>query len=174
MGSVGNHNLEGSMAEFLCRESECFLWQFIYAVPATNQWKFQGKLSTDTRTHCERCRRGLKEDIGHCLWECHKAERVWRWIVSIINITLVNRKHAQLSVTQALVGEPLQQHVPIKWWCSLRVAALWQTWLARNVEVIPKDSFRATQTKIWQQVKTEMLNEWRRCQHQVKEGVFSE
>jgi hypothetical protein len=64
-----------------------FLWQMLYWVPATQQWRFPKASRIDDQVHCTRCRRNQVEDIHHCIWSCPRSSRVWRWFTTLIQST---------------------------------------------------------------------------------------
>lgn len=66
-------------------------------------------------THYERCNQNIVEDVAHYFWECWKVIGVWRWIKKILPLTSVDPQPSHLSVTQALIGEPLEYHVSVFW-----------------------------------------------------------
>lgn len=159
----------------MAEKINALLWQVIFHALTTNHWIFSSFLRSDPSMFCERCNRGLTEDIPHCFWECYKARRIWRWIESLRHITAVNQDPIQLTMTQALIVEPIHEHAPKKWWGSLRAVTIWHIWISRNQEVIAEKRHHSTSTKakIWHQVKNDMRNEWARRMQHVKTRAMS-
>lgn len=134
--------------KFRPEKINAFLWQVLFFAPATNRWRFKNKPRSDAATHCPRCHSNRVEDLANCLWECPRASKIWRWTVDLIPITAVCSTSIQLTNTQALIAEPLDDHVPRYWWRSVRAATIWNIWLARNQEAILKKRSPTAETKI--------------------------
>lgn len=79
-----------------------------------------------------RCRLGVAEDVNHVFWECLKVHLVWNWIRFMLQLMTTQPEDAvQLTMSHALIGEPLEDavSVPKAWWALLRAAAIWFIWI---------------------------------------------
>lgn len=161
---------------FRIEKINSFLWQVLFNAPATNRWRNRNKPHSDVANHSPRCHRNRLEDLEHCLWECPRGRKMWKWTIKLIPITAVCTTSIQLTTTQALIVEPLDDHVPRFWWRSVRAATIWHIWTARNQEAIPKKRapFVGTKAKIWQQVHRDLINEWNRRVEQCAKGIIME
>lgn len=67
-----------------------------------------------------------------------------------------------ITVTQALIGEPLDFEPFEKWWAALRASTIWFVWIARNVESRQEKHIplAATKGKIWHSLKLYMRMAW--------------
>lgn len=77
---------------------------------------------------------------------------------------------------QALIEEPLDVHIPKKWWAALRNTTIWHVWLARNLTVIQKkpEHPKATKANIWMQMKTYLIAEGEEKRQQIIVGKCDE
>lgn len=148
--------------DFRVEKINSFMWQIVFNALTTNPKYFQRVPRFDNRTHCKRCNRSIVEDICHYLVAYRGSARVWRWVKTILPILSFDPKYIQLSMTQILIGEPLEYHVPKQWSRSLWAAALWNIWLTRNQEVIAKMKvpFQAMKGRIWSQIRLDLKSKW--------------
>lgn len=54
-----------------------FLWQLMYKIPTTNQWRFPLAGQTQLKAQCSRCVEDALEDDTHCFWTCFKSKAIW-------------------------------------------------------------------------------------------------
>lgn len=54
----------------------CFLWQRLYRITATNHWRFPLAGQAQRETWCSRCMAGALEDVTHCFWAYIESQEV--------------------------------------------------------------------------------------------------
>jgi hypothetical protein len=126
--------LRNTWLPYRAAKENCFLWQILYRVPATQKWRFLELSRIDRATHCTRCNRGHQEDIIHCIWNCSQSLIVWDWIRRILEIASpVSGANLELTALHVLTAEdlPPDLHIPFKLWAVLRAVACWEIWKAR-------------------------------------------
>lgn len=139
----------------------------------TNEWQFRNRPNTSRRKRCKCCRPKVVEDINHALWECKETKDLWIWVQRILPLTTTDLEQVvTLSICRALIGEPLDIHVPRKWWDALRITTLWHAWLARNEAVLEKkpEGLNATKAKILLQMKACLMAKWDKHRKRVVVG----
>lgn len=112
-----------------------FLWQLLYRVIATQQWRFPQKPATDPCTWCTRCEIGVREDLIHCIWSCVISVQSWNWGSSLLKASSPNHTaQIQLSPAHIFMAAPLTDSllVPDKLWQILKAILYWQIWKNRN------------------------------------------
>lgn len=122
---------------FRAAKINCFLWQLIYRIPATNVCRWPKLPRTHEDTHYKRFTNREAKEINHCFWECPKVHGIWRWVEFMLQqMTTHPQDRIWLTLGQTLVGVPMEDTVmvPEKWWVVLHAASIWYIWIARNVK----------------------------------------
>lgn len=117
--------------DFRAAIKNCFLWQLLCHIPATNHWRFPLAGQTDPLTWCERCTDNQIEDILHCFWKCPGSVAVWSWINVLVQRSTPNQSSVvSLIAPEVLLGKRLLTHYKIsgRWCDNIRAATIWQIW----------------------------------------------
>lgn len=62
--------------DYRAATKNCFLWQVVYGVPATNHGRFPLAGQTQPETWCTQCPDQTLEDLMHCFWRCPETQEV--------------------------------------------------------------------------------------------------
>lgn len=104
---------------FRSSSENCFLWQMIYQIPAIQHWRFPHLPASDSQTWCTRCTIDNQEDIVHCIWGCPISQRVWWWVLFLLQISSDSpNSMVTLHMANIFLAQPIQvQHViPKRLW----------------------------------------------------------
>jgi hypothetical protein len=151
---------------FRSAKENCFLWQMVYRIPATQHWRFPTIPRIDSSVHCTRCRRNQVEDILHCMWSCPKSGKIWRWIAKLLQSASGARNApVQLQFQHVFFAAELDDSnkVPANLWRVLRAAACWVLWTSRckHFMVNQKASVLRVKQQIWSRLGVYLKKSWK-------------
>lgn len=164
---------------FRSSTENCFLWQLIYRIPATQHWRFPDLPPTDRQTWCTRCDRGVMEDIIHCIWLCPVSREVWRWVGYVLSISTSQQNSTPLirpaNVFVALEF-PSDLGVPKPLWDILRAATPWNIWKDRSRHFIEDVPSRAETVihKVWFRLRIYIRQSWFSLLQKIRLGQMSQ
>jgi hypothetical protein len=155
-----------------------FLWQMLYWVPATQQWRFPKLLRTDDQTHCTRCRRNQVEDILHCLWSCPRSGKVWNWVNGLLQATSGARDEAvELQFYHIFLAEQMDEgnQIPDRMWKTLRAISCWILWTSRCNHYMAGEKSTSTSDigRIWARLNRYMQKNWKEKLTKVHRGQLT-
>lgn len=98
---------------FHSEKERYYLWQILYWSPTTNKWHFPQLPNNHLNKECKRCKRGLVDSVENYFYKCYKVQPIWQWATYLALLMMQSRLDPlNLSVTQALIGEHLDDHCP--------------------------------------------------------------
>lgn len=150
---------------FRSMSENCFLWQMLYRIPATQHWRFPGLPPTDRQTWCTRCDTHEMEDIVHCIWSCPVSREVWKWVNFLLCFSTTHTDRSPLlRSTHVFVAEafPIHFRIPTHLWAILRAAAAWAIWKDRCNHFLEgsQSSSISIIHKIWFRLRTYLRQSW--------------
>lgn len=156
----------------------CFLWQIMYRIPATDQWRFPLAGETQPETWCTRCQGRALEDVTHCFWACPKSMEIWDWIRMLVQRAVQSQtSYVTLTAPHVLLGRNLPAHYKIsnRWWSTIRAAALWQIWKLRCARCMDHKPSSALilRSKIWHRLQVYLRETWQSYRLELDSGQIS-
>lgn len=150
---------------FRSASENCFLWQLVYRIPATQHWRFPELPATDPRTWCTRCDRQRMEDIIHCIWSCPVSREVWKWVNYVLCISApLSDRSPLLQPAQIFIAVEFHDHfsIPKQLWATLRATTTWCIWKARCKHFMEGNRCLSTSIiyKIWARLGVYMRQTW--------------
>lgn len=164
---------------FRSMSENCFLWQLLYRIPATQHWRFPQLPAADQRTWCTRCNSQVMEDILHCIWYCPISREVWKWVNYIISISAnQSTQYPLIHPAHIFVAKAFQRNfgIPEKLWQILRAASAWIIWKERCkhfIEGSPSTSASGI-NMIWSRVRTYIRQAWLDNLRRIRLGQLSQ
>lgn len=157
----------------------CFLWQLIYRVPATQHWRFPDLPPTDCRTWCTRCEMNVMEDIVHCIWQCPISRETWRWVNYLLSISMPLGDRSPLIRSAHVfvaLGFPYNSGIPKTLWTILRAATAWHIWKNRCTHYMEGTPSQAATIihKVWSRLRIYLRQSWISLTQKIRRGQLTQ
>lgn len=157
----------------------CFLWQILYRIPATNHWRFPLDGQSQPDTWCTHCMGRALEDVMHCFWRCLESCKVWIWIQILVQKASNSQcSFVSLFAPEVLLGKKFPRHykIPRRWWNIIWAETIWQIWKSRcssHCLDSKPSSTHLIRIKVWHHLKLYIREAWQEIRSELWAGQIS-
>ncbi|KAL3692050.1 hypothetical protein R1sor_005701 [Riccia sorocarpa] len=144
---------------------ECYLlWSICFKIVPTNSWRFPSLPRNDTQKQCVRCNLQTEEDTLHCFWNCPRAAKTWRPVLTLYAAAHDTEQRWSPRCEHALIAEklPTRLQASREWWEGIRGATIWAIWLARNAANFSGENWHDIKidSVLWYRFSLQVRGEW--------------